>query len=84
MSASFNLPKATQLWDVIFRPGSLRVEWITLAPQVVAHKSRDLRQISVIVPSYLAQLYVNEVLRQAIGEGVLGEWVDLDRILVHL
>ena len=83
-SGSFNLSKAKKLRDVVFRPASLRVEWITLALQDVTRKSQDLRRISVNAPCHLTHLGVNECLRQAVGEDVLEEWLDLDRTLVHL
>ena len=36
------------------------------------------------MPYHLAHLHVGEDPRQAFGEGVLEEWLDLDRILVYL
>ena len=83
MSVSFNFSKATKPRDVAFWPGSLRVEWITLTLQVVTRKGRNLGRISVIVPYFLAQLSVNEGLRQAAGEGALEGVTDLDRTLAH-
>jgi len=77
-ATSFNLLKATRLRDVVFRPGVLSVEWITLALQVVTCKHQDLRRISVDVPYHLA------CIRQAIGEEIFEQWSDLDRILVRL
>jgi len=83
-SASFSLSKATKLGDVIFRPGSLAVEWISRALQAITSEHRDLRRISVDVPHYSTLLQVGEDLRGGIGEGVLGQWLNLDHILVHL
>ena len=36
------------------------------------------------MPHYLTYMSVHGELRYALGEGVLEEWLDLDRILVHL
>ena len=83
-SASLNLSKATKLSEAVFRLGSLRVEWITLALQAVGHKHRDLRRISIDVPSYLTHIHVDPDIRVAIGEGTFEQWLDLDRVLVHL
>jgi len=82
--SSFNLSKATKLGDVVFRLGSLRVEWVTLALQTVGHNHRDLRRISIDVPSYLTRIHVDPDIRVAIGEGTFGQWSDLDYLLVHL
>ena len=85
-SASFNLLKATKLQDAVFRPSALRVEWITLTLRVITREHRDLRQISVNVPSYLDHpLHVIDGdVRAAIGEEIFEQWLDLDRILVHI
>ena len=83
-SFDFNLSKAKKLRDVVFQPKSLTVEWISLALQAVTSEHRDLRRISVDVPYHLAHLHIDEDPRRALGEGVLEEWLNLDRILVHL
>lgn len=36
------------------------------------------------MPYYLTYISVHQELRYALGEGVLEEWLDLDRILVDL
>ena len=84
MSASLNLSKATRLRDTVFRIGSLRVEWITLALQTIASKHRDLGRISIDVPAYLTCIHVGPDIRQTVGEGIFGQWTDLDSLLVHL
>jgi len=84
ISAPFNLSKVTKLRDAVFRPRTLDVGWISLVLQVIANKRRDLRQISVDLPLSLHYLRDNEDHIQTIGEGVLEQWSDLDRVLVHL
>lgn len=71
---------------MVFRLNSRKVEWVTLALQTVGHEHRDLQRISInahpaltITPS---SSYPD--IGQAIGEGTIGQWLDLDRLLVHL
>jgi len=84
MSAPFSLSGATKLRDVVFRPGSLRVGRISLVLRVISREHRDLRRVSVDEFYNLSHLDGNEDLRQVVGEVVLEEWLDLDRILVRL
>jgi len=84
MSVSLNISKATKLRDAVFRPGSLRVKWITRTLRVIMRKHRGLRRISVDVPYHLAQLHLSEDLRRVIEEEVLEQWLDLDHALVRL
>jgi len=84
-SVSFNLSKGTKLQDVVFRLGSLKVGWVTLALQTVTPKHRDLRRITIDALPYLTQcINVDLDIRTSIGEGVFGQWLDLDCLLVHL
>jgi len=85
-SASFNLSEATKLRDVTFRIATLRVEWITLALRDITSKHRDLRQISIDAGHYFSRAYRTSAddPRQYVGDKFFGQWLDLDRILVHL
>jgi len=85
-STSLSLSKATKLRDVVIRPGSRRVEWITVALQTVGHEHRDLQQISIDAPPFLTIIpsYIYPDVGRAIGEGIFGQWLDLDRFLIHL
>ena len=73
----FNLQKVTELGDVVFRPGSLSVEWITLVLQAITREHRELQRISVIVP-------FSRWAGKDFGEGIFEQWSDLDHILAHL
>jgi len=79
-SASLNFSKVTKLREVVFRPESKNVDWITMALQTITPSHRDLRQISVYVPFHLTRANVG----QGIGEVPLGSWSDLDCLLVQL
>ena len=85
-SASFSLSDATKLKDVVFRLGSRRVKWVTLVLQTVGHEHKDLRRISIdILPDLtLIQAHVYPDVRQAFGEGIFGQSLDLGRLLVYL
>ena len=82
--ALFDLSKATRLGDVIFRPGSLKIKWITSAVRIVTHKHRDLRQIWIDVGCRLTCSPSGEDIKQTIGEGTVEQWLNLDRTLVNL
>ena len=84
VSAPLDLSKATKLRDAVFRPGTLHVGWISLILQAITSKHRDLRRISVGLPLFLHHLRDDQDLIQIVGEGFLGQWWDLDRILVRL
>jgi hypothetical protein len=83
-SAFVDLSKATKLKDVVFRPESKTVEWVTVALKTVTPAHRDLRQISIHIPYYLTLPRVYTNLRQGIGKASSEEWLDLDRLLVQL
>ena len=68
------------LKDVTFRPGSLNIEWITMALRTITPENGDLRQISIDVPAIYA---FDDGLRKAVEEPVRGQWSDLDRLLVQ-
>jgi hypothetical protein len=87
-SAPIDLSQATKLRDVVFRPLSWRVEWITTTLQTITPSHQDLRQISIRVhhPSSVnisvAGVYAD--VKSASGEAAYREWLDLDRLLVRL
>ena len=84
-SASIDLSKATRLKDVDFRIGakSGSVDRITMALRTITPEHRDLRQISIHV--HFAPAYASVVVdvRQIVGEGIFGRWLDLDLLLVQ-
>jgi hypothetical protein len=53
-SASFNLSKATKLKDIMFRLNWLRVQWVAAALKTITPEHRDVRQITIHIPEYLA------------------------------
>jgi len=79
---SFNLSKATKLRDLVFRPESQSVEWITMALQTITPEHQDLRHISIYVPYYLTNSGPD--IGELLGEATFREWLDLDRLLVQL
>ena len=85
-STSFTLSKATKLRDVTIRPGSRRVEWITVVLQTVGHEHRDLLRVSIEASPALTIIpdYIFPDVGRAVGEGILEQWLDLDRLLLHL
>lgn len=82
---SFNLSKATKLRDVVLRPGSLEVEWVTMLLQAIIPEHQDLQHISIYIPGYkVPPLRPGVKVRQTAGEKVYWQWLDLDRVLVQL
>ena len=55
-----------------------------MALQTITPEHRDLPQISIYVPHYLACFSVDADVEQAIGGVNFGQWLDLDRLLVRL
>jgi len=82
-SASFNLSEATKLRDVIFRPGSQNVEWITMALQTITPNHGDLQQIFIYLPSHLTFFNLGAPIRQSLGDIVSRGWSDLDNLLTQ-
>ena len=78
---SFDLSNATRLRDLVLRPGSQAVGWITTALQTIPPQHRGLRQISIYVAYYLTTFGAE--VGQFLGEGTLRQWLDLDRLLVQ-
>jgi hypothetical protein len=81
-STSLDLSKATKIKDVVFQPISQSVEWITATLKTIP-KHRDLQEVSIYLPSYVAITGVGRNASQVIGEENWGEWLDLDRLLVQ-
>ena len=79
-STAINLSEATKLRDVVFRPESLSIKWITAALQTAVPKHRELQKISICIP-YNSTFpdSVKAIKRSA----TYGEWMDLDRLLVQ-
>ena len=84
MSVSIDLSKATRLKDVGFLSKSLSVDWITTTLQTITIKHRDLQRISIrmLLDPALTTIGVNVM--EMVGERILGQWLDLDRLLVQL
>ena len=76
---STDLSGATKLEEVNFQQLSLRVCWITLALGTITPKQRDLRQISIDVPTNLPHPRT----KRRIGQEIYGQWLELDHILVQ-
>jgi len=83
-SASINLSRATRLKHVAFRyGGSQDVNWIIGAIRTITPQHGDLQRITIHLPSRLTSFSVGTNVRQAIGEGIAAQWLDLDRLLVE-
>ena len=80
MSVPFDLSQATKLEYVGFRPVSLRIGWITRALRAITDEHQALRRILVVldVPIFWNSPHIRKT------EGLFEQWLDLDRILVHL
>jgi len=70
----------------VFRLGSWRVDWVTLTLQTIGHEHRDLQRITIEVPPSSTSIpaYIYPDVGRAVGEEIFGQWLDLDRFLVHL
>ena len=83
MRASIDLLMATKLKDVVFRPKSWSIKWITMALQSITPKHRDVRQITIRVPYTLTNAGTDANIRQVVGETGYGQWLDFDCLLVQ-
>ena len=81
---SFSLSRATNLRDVLLRPTSWGIEWITIALQTITPGHRNLQRISIHVPYYLTYVGVDANVTQAVREAAFRQWSDLDRLLIQL
>jgi hypothetical protein len=82
--ASIDLSKATKLRDAAFHLNWWSVQWIITALQTITPKHRDLQQVTVVMSHYLTRLNVGVDVGRAVGETNIGQWLDLDRLLVRL
>ena len=73
----------TGLGDVTFQVVSLSVDWLTRTLQTITPEHRELQEIAICLPSYLAVLPLATSVEQVIGEENLREWSGLDHILVQ-
>jgi len=80
---SVDLSRATRLKDVTFRICSRGVEWVTTALRTIAHKHRDLRQISISA-AYLSNLPDGDISVREVEQQTTGQWLELDRLLAQL
>ena len=78
---SFDLSTATKLRDLVFRPGSQSVEWITMALQTITPEHRELGRLSIHMPYYLT--FFGTGVWRWVGEATCREWSDLDHLLVQ-
>jgi len=74
-----DLSKATKLRDVVFRPQSSSVEWITAAFKTTTPNHRELQKISIGFPYFSGSLDVDTISQST----SFREWLDLDRLLVQ-
>jgi len=79
---SIDLSKATKLEDVVFRPGSPNVAWITRALQTVTSKHRDIRRISIILPRIFTPTHPAHGVVLVIGQNMCDQWSELDHLFV--
>ena len=77
-TGAVGLSQARRLKEVVFRLGVLNDVWITLALKTITPDHRDLRQISIYIPTYS---FLNT--RQSLEE-IYSHWADLDCFLVKL
>jgi len=82
--APIDLSKAMTLRDVVFRPGSLKIAWITLALQTITPKHRDIRRVSISVPGALTPANAAASVELNVGDEISSQWLDLDRLFVKL
>ena len=55
-----------------------------MALQTITSEHRDLSQISIYVPNYMADVGVGADVEKTIGGANFGQWLDLDHLLVQL
>ena len=83
-SALIDLSKATRLTDLIFRVEMRRVDWANRVLRTITPEHRDLRQIIIYLPHDSAFTGAGASVRQAAGEQIFGQWLELDHILAQL
>jgi len=83
-SPPVDLSKAVKLGEAVFRLQSLSVEWAAVILRTITPKHQDLRQITIYVHFDSTLTSTDADVRQTVGERFVGEWSDLDRLLVQL
>jgi len=53
-----------------------------MALETITSKHRDFQQISIYIPRFVVVTGDSVSVRQAVGEEIYGDWVELDRLLV--
>jgi hypothetical protein len=81
-SPPIGLSKATKLKNVVFHLLSQSVEWVTAILKTIP-KHRDLPEVSIHLPFNVVTTGDGGNAIEVIGETNLGEWLDLDRLLVQ-
>jgi hypothetical protein len=80
---SIDLSTATKLRDVVFRPDSWSLGWITKALQTITPNHRDLRQIIIHIPRGLTFIDLGADGGPTIGEPIRGQCLGLDHLLIQ-
>lgn len=83
-SSPADLSNAVKIGDAVFRLRSLGVEWVAMILRTITPKHQNLRQISIYVRFDSGLTSTGADVRQVVGEQIVGEWSDLDRLLVQL
>jgi len=78
-SAAIDLSKATKLQEVILRPGSLSIQWITTAFQTTIPKHQGIQEISIHLHPQFSLIDADTIKESE----TYGEWMDLDRLLIQ-
>lgn len=78
---SVDLSKAPKLVEVVFRPGSLAVAWITTALQTITSENRDLQEVSIHGPNDLTLILGVDV---SAYPDIYEQWLVLDQCLIDL
>ena len=81
--ASVDLSKVAKLRDMVFRPQSPAIAWVTAALQTITTEHRNLRSISIYAPFRFTQINPDANVRETIGGEIFDQWLDLDRLLVQ-
>ena len=68
-----------------FRTDSWDIDWIAIALRTITQKHQDLREISILPASYALMVMLVAGVRRIVREkGVIGQWLELDRLLVQV
>ena len=85
ISTSVDLSEVTKLKVVTFRIDSWDIDWIAIALRTITRKHQDLREISILPATYaLMVMLVADVRRIVREKGVIGQWLELDHLLVQV